>query len=61
MEIVYQNKWCKIASKGTIYVLISKTDKYNDQYFTTLNAAKDAIGAYKYGITENGYGKIYLS
>jgi len=44
MQIIYQNAWCKIALKGTIYVLISKTDKYNDQYFLTLDAAYKAIG-----------------
>lgn len=44
MQILYENKWCKIASKGTVYVLISKSDKYNDQYFTTFEAAQKAIG-----------------
>jgi hypothetical protein len=44
METIYQNAWCKILLKGTIYVLHSKSDKYNDQYFTTLDAAYMAIG-----------------
>jgi len=44
MIVLYENKWCKICSKGTIYVLISKSNKYNDQYFTTFSAAKISIG-----------------
>lgn len=44
MKILYENKWCKIASKGTIYILISKSDKYNDKYFITFEAAQKAIG-----------------
>lgn len=44
MKIIYQNKWCKIVSKDTFYVLISKRGIYNDQYFLTLDAAYKAIG-----------------
>lgn len=44
MNIIYQNAWCKIAVKGTIYVLISKDGKYNDQYFTSAEKAYKAIG-----------------
>ena len=44
MTTVYQNKWCKIVASGTYYILQSKSGKYNDQYFTTLDAAKIAIG-----------------
>jgi hypothetical protein len=44
MEIVYQNKWCKIVYRGTLIVLQSKSGKYNDQYFTTLEQAKKYIG-----------------
>lgn len=44
MEIAYQNKWCRIIYKGTLVVLQSKSDKYNDQYFTTLEQAKKYIG-----------------
>ena len=43
-NVIYQNKWCKIVSIGTYYVLQSKSGKYNDQYFSTLDAAKKAIG-----------------
>ena len=43
-EIVYQNKWCKIVSKETIYILKSKSGKYNDQYFNSLPSAKQYIG-----------------
>ncbi len=43
-EIVYQNKWCKIVYRGTLIVLVSKQDKYNDQYFTTVEQAKKSIG-----------------
>lgn len=43
-EIHYENKWCKIVSKDTFYVLQSKSDKYNDQYFQTLSEAKKSIG-----------------
>ena len=42
--ILYQNKWCKIISEGTYYILKSKIGKYNDQYFFTLADAKKAIG-----------------
>lgn len=43
-EIVYQNKWCKIVYRGTLVVLISKSGKYNDQYFNTVAKAKKSIG-----------------
>ena len=43
-EIVYQNKWCKIGYKGTLVVLQSKSGKYNDQYFNTIEEAKKSIG-----------------
>ena len=43
-EIHYENKWCKIVSIDTYYVLQSKSDKYNDQYFQTLSDAKRSIG-----------------
>ena len=39
-EIIFQNKWCKIVYRGTLIVLVSKQDKYNDQYFTSLDEAK---------------------
>jgi hypothetical protein len=44
MSVIYQNKWCKIVSKGTIYILKSKAGKYNDQYFQTAEQAYKAIG-----------------
>ena len=44
MEIVYENKWCRIIYNGTLVVLQSKSDKYNDQYFNTLEEAKKSIG-----------------
>lgn len=44
MEVLFENKWCRIVSKGTIYVLQSKSGKYNDQYFNSLTAAKNYIG-----------------
>jgi hypothetical protein len=43
-NIEYQNAFCRIVSRGTIYVLQSKSGKYNDQYFQTLDAAKRSIG-----------------
>ena len=43
-EIIYQNKWCKIGYKGTLVVLQSKSGKYNDQYFNTIEEAKKSIG-----------------
>lgn len=43
-DILYENKWCKIISKGTIYILKSKTEKYNDQYYQTFESALKAIG-----------------
>ena len=44
MTTIYQNKFCKIVSKETFYILQSKSNKYNDQYFTTLDEAYRAIG-----------------
>ena len=43
-QTAYQNKWCRILEVGTIYILRSKSGKYNDQYFTTLESAKKSIG-----------------
>ena len=43
-DIIYQNKWCKIIFKGTLIVLQSKSGKYNDQYFTSIEQAKKSIG-----------------
>lgn len=43
-EIIFQNKWCKIVYRGTLIVLVSKQDKYNDQYFNSLAEAKRSIG-----------------
>ena len=43
-EIIFQNKWCKIVYRGTLIVLVSKHDKYNDQYFNSLAEAKRSIG-----------------
>jgi hypothetical protein len=44
MTILYQNKWAKIVQKDTFYILQSKSGKYNDQYFTTIESAFKAIG-----------------
>lgn len=44
METIYENKWCKIVSNGTHYVLKSKKGKYNDQYFTTLDECRKKTG-----------------
>lgn len=43
-ELIYQNKWCKIVLVGTYYVLRSKSDKYNDQYFFTLDECYKKTG-----------------
>ncbi len=43
-EIIYQNNWCKIVFRGTLIVLVSKPNKYNDQYFNSLDEAKKYIG-----------------
>lgn len=44
MEVLYENKWCRIIYKGTLIVLQSKSDKYNDVYFTSIDKAKKYIG-----------------
>lgn len=44
---IYENKWCKIINKNGYYVLTSKSGKYNDQLYTTLDAALKAIGLTK--------------
>ena len=44
MTIAFENKWCRIVYKGTLVVLQSKFEKYNDQYFNTLEEAKKYIG-----------------
>ena len=41
---LFENKWCKIINRDTFYILKSKSNKYNDQYFLTLSDAKKAIG-----------------
>ena len=43
-KIVYQNKWCKIGYKDNLVILQSKSGKYNDQYFNTIEEAKKSIG-----------------
>ena len=43
--ILYKNKWCRIISKGTIYLLQGyPIGKYNDQYFQTSDDAFKKIG-----------------
>ncbi len=44
MKTLYENKWCKIIQKDTFYILQSKSQKYNDQYFLTLSEVYKAIG-----------------
>ncbi len=44
MKALYENKWCRIINKDGYYILQSKSEKYNDQYFATLEAAKKSIG-----------------
>ena len=44
MIIIYQNKWAKIMQKDTFYILKSKSGKYNDQYYLTLESAFKAVG-----------------
>ena len=46
-KILYQNKWCRIISRDTWYILQSKSGKYNDQYFLTYADALKAIGIKK--------------
>lgn len=41
----YSNKFCRIVYRGTLVVLISKKNLYNDQYFNSLSEAKKFIGA----------------
>jgi hypothetical protein len=43
-NIIYQNNWCRLIFKGTLIVLQSKSGKYNDQYFTSIDQAKKSIG-----------------
>lgn len=56
METIFENQWCRIVSKGTIYILQSKQGKYNDQYFQTSTAAYKAIGIdpYNYNFGQGG-------
>jgi hypothetical protein len=44
LVVLYQNDWCQIVNVGTVYILKSKSGKYNDQYFQTFANAKIAIG-----------------
>jgi hypothetical protein len=37
MELIFENKWCKLYSKDTIYILRSKSGKYEDKYFNSLD------------------------
>lgn len=46
-KIIYKNKWCKLMSIGTTYILKSLSNKYNDQYYSTLSDAYRAIGITK--------------
>jgi hypothetical protein len=41
---IYQNQWCRIEECGTLYKLVSRTGKYNDQYYNTYDEALRAIG-----------------
>jgi len=45
--MIYENKYCTISSPENmpgVYVVRSKTGKYPDQYFTSLNKAYKSIG-----------------
>jgi len=44
MKPLFENKFCKIVLKETFYVLMSKSGKYNNQYFLNLQDAKKSIG-----------------
>ena len=44
MDTIYENKWCRVGYKGTLIVLQSKSNKYVDQYFNTLEEALKSIG-----------------
>lgn len=43
--ILFVNNYCKIVQKDTFYIVRSNANKYNDQYFFTLDEAKKSIGA----------------
>jgi hypothetical protein len=44
-HIVYENKWWQIISVDTYYILRSKTNACNDQYYVNLTEALKVIGA----------------
>lgn len=46
-KIVFQNKWCRVVlidNTMGVYKLVSKSGKYNDQYFTSLSDLEKSIG-----------------
>jgi hypothetical protein len=44
MKPIFQNTWCRIEECGTLYKLVSRSGKYNDQYFRTYDEALKFIG-----------------
>jgi hypothetical protein len=43
-EIIFQNKYAQIVSKGYCYVVQSKKGSYNDVYFLTSSEAYRYLG-----------------
>ena len=41
---LFQNDFCQIWNVGTLYILKSRSGKYNDQYFQTYDHALKTIG-----------------
>ena len=41
MNTIFENKFCKLVFKGTLIVLISKGNKYNDMYFNSRSEANN--------------------
>jgi hypothetical protein len=43
-KLLFENEWCKLYSVDTHYVLKSKSKKYNDQFYGTLDGVSKATG-----------------
>ena len=41
MNTIFENKFCKLVFKGTLIVLKSKGNKYNDMYFNSYTEASN--------------------
>ena len=48
-NIIFQNKYCKLLFKGTLIVLESKKQMYNDKYFISFEESRQYMA--QMGIT----------